>query len=77
MIKSPCCQTKTYVADSRTNKDNLCRRRIVCWKCGQRYTTYERLQGADPRSQIREALNELRDASAEMRIKLHALDHLV
>jgi transcriptional repressor NrdR len=50
-MKCPHCQTDSdRVTDSRASQDGACtRRRRECLKCGYRFTTYERIEGAGPR----------------------------
>ncbi|MBI4208307.1 MAG: transcriptional repressor NrdR [Deltaproteobacteria bacterium] len=49
-MKCPfCSHPESSVIDSRTSKDNLSiRRRRVCDECGNRFTTYERVEEAVP-----------------------------
>ena len=47
-MKCPACQEDAdRVIDSRASQDGFAtRRRRECLRCGQRYTTYERIEGA-------------------------------
>ena len=42
------CGGPTFVIDCRFSTDGACRRRRVCKKCKERFTTYERREEAMP-----------------------------
>lgn len=81
-----CKQQESKVIDSRETEDSV-RRRRECLSCGQRYTTYERVERSSPlvvkRDGRREAydrsklLEGLRKACAKRPVSAESIDHLV
>ena len=58
-MKCPYCQGETKVADSRAmDESNAIRRRRICENCGERFTTYERIERTTPVVVKRDASRE-------------------
>lgn len=75
-MNCPFCQaTETKVTDSRlVNETNQVRRRRVCVKCDERFTTYETVEMVMPRIIKR---NDVREAFSETKLRQgieHALE---
>ena len=79
-MNCPECGGKSRVLDSRISKGE-CRRRRECLKCGERYTTWERMGSiTDVEKQTIETMGELirslNDQELSLRISKVAIDSL-